>query len=84
MIVFMKYILIILLLTSCTPEIRKEISEGFNDAADDFEYSLGKTPRSKRKEKYGPVCESIGYIPNTEKYADCLLKLYSEDIKRNQ
>jgi len=38
----------------------------------------------KKMENYKNQCKSIGYTPNTEKFADCVMKLYSDNSNSNK
>ena len=39
--------------------------------------------KSPEMENYKNQCQNIGYTPNTEKFADCVMKLYMSDNKSN-
>lgn len=33
---------------------------------------------------YGPLCENVGYVKNTEEYGECVMRQYHADVQIQQ
>lgn len=67
----------ILLLTGCA--VMNDVEEGINSI-----FTVPPPKHERLIKNYGTTCESLGFKPGTESFANCLLKLDANAAARSR